>query len=338
MKTLVVGATGFLGANLVRALLDRGDAVHALVRPVQSHVQAIHHRDSLAGLAVTRAEGDLTDPESLRLACQGIHVVYHCAGYYPARTVPVHAAVAQALAETRHLLAAVRSAKVERLVFTSSLTTIGSPAGSSRLANEDCPFVPRYPRNPYLMAKAAMEQEVLEAARKGLPAVVVNPTVCFGPYDSKPTSGTQVLMIARKQMPGYIEGPTNAIDVRDVAVGMIQAATRGRIGERYILGNWNTTQKALNGLIARLAGVAPPLLPVPFALARYGSKIGDWLFRTVLRRPAPVPGFFIEVLAQMQQYDCSKAVAELGLPQSAVEQAIRDEIDWFRTNGYLAGS
>ena len=164
----------------------------------------------------------------------------------------------------------------------------------------------------------------------------MNPTAFFGPYDSKPTSGTQILMIARRLMPAYIQGPVNVIDVRDVAVGLIRAAERGRVGERYILGNWNTTQKELNKLIARVAGVMAPLVPVPFALARYGSKLGDWAFRTVLRKPAPVPGFFVEMLRHMQQYDCSKAVRELDYPRNPVEHAIRDALAWFRANGYLA--
>jgi dihydroflavonol-4-reductase len=239
------------------------------------------------------------------------------------------------LAETRNVLAACRRAGVERLVFTSTLTTIGFPREAGRLANEDCRFTSLYPDNPYLVAKAAMEEAVLEAAREGLPAVVVNPTAFFGPYDSKPSSGTQILMIARRQMPAYVQAPINVIDVRDVAVGMIKAAERGRVGERYILGNWNTTQKELNALIARIAGVAAPVLPVPFVLARYGAKFGDWAFRTILRRPAPVPGFFVEVLRHMQQYDCSKAIRELDYPRNSIENAIRDAVDWFRSNGYL---
>jgi dihydroflavonol-4-reductase len=185
------------------------------------------------------------------------------------------------------------------------------------------------------MAKAAMEWEVMTAARKGVPAVVVNPTAFYGPYDSKPTSGTQILMIARRQMPVYVEGPINAIDVRDVAEGMISAAEHGRTGERYILGNWNTTQKELNAMIARVVGVPPPLLPIPFALARYSSQLGDWVFRTVLRRPAPVPGFFVEMLRHMQQYDCSKAARELGPSSRPVDRAIADAASWFRENGYL---
>lgn len=328
MKVLVLGGTGLLGSNLVRALLAKGDQVRALIRPTS-------HRPTLDGLEVERVQGDLRNIESLTRACHGVRAVYQAASYYPSETVPVEQAVAQALAETKNLLAAVQQASVERLVFTSSLTTIGFPAERSRLANEDCAFVPLYPENPYLMAKAAMERLVLDEARNGLPAVVVNPTVCFGPYDGRPTSGTQILMIARRQMPAYVQGPINAIDVRDVALGMIRAAERGRVGERYILGNWNTTQKDLNALIARVAGVWAPLAAVPFTLARYGSKVGDWAFRTLLRKPAPVPGFFVEVLRHMQQYDCSKAIRELDYPHHPVEQAIRDALAWFRANGYL---
>jgi dihydroflavonol-4-reductase len=342
MKGLVLGAAGFLGSNLVRALLAKGDAVRALVRPTSD-------LRTLQGLDIERVEGDLTDAGSLERACRGVHVAYQTASYYPAHTVPVNVAVAQALSETRNLLAAIRKADVDRLVFTSTLTTIGFPGGfprsvagppdnqgTSNLANEDCPFASLFPNNPYLMAKAAMEDAVVEAARRGLPAVVVNPTACYGPYDRKPTSGTQILLIAKRLMPGYIQGRVNAIDVRDVADGMIKAAERGRTGERYILGNWNTTQKELNALIARVAGVSPPMVAIPFMLARYGSKLGDWAFRTLLRRPAPVPGFFVEMLAHMQHYDCSKATRDLGHTRNPVETAIRDAITWFRANGYLA--
>lgn len=328
MKTLVLGATGQLGSNLVRALLDNGDEVRALIR-------ATSRAHTVEGLPLERIEGELNDAASLARACEGMEIVYHAAGYYPAQTIPATVATSQALKETKNVLEAVRQAKVDRFVFASTLTTIGFPKDPEKLADETCPFATRYTRNPYLKAKAAMEDAVLGAATEGLPAVVVNPTAFFGPYDSKPTSGTQILMIARRLMPGYIQGLTNVIDVRDVAVGMIRAAQRGRIGERYILGNWNTTQKDLNALIARVAGVMAPLMPAPFILARYGSKLGEWAFRSLLRRPAPVPGFFVEMIRHMQHYDCSKAIRELGYPRSPVELAIRDALTWFRQNGYL---
>ncbi len=334
MKVLVLGGTGHLGANLVRALLARGDEVRVLVRPIRSSRQSVGHL-MLRGLDVERVDGDLGDAESLFRACEGVRVVYQAASYYPSQTIPVEAATKQALAETDNLLRAVHRTSVERLVFTSTLTTIGFPSQPGRLADEDCAFTTAYPNNPYLMAKIAMENAVLAAAKDGVPAVVINPTAFFGPFDSKPTSGTQILMIAKRMMPGYVDGPVNAIGEGDVAEGMILAAARGRVGERYILGNWNTTQKELNALIARVAGVRPPLIPVPFALARVGAKVGDAVFRTILRRPAPVPGFFVEVLAHMQQYDCSKAIRELGYPRRPVEHAIRDALAWFRANGYL---
>ncbi len=335
MKVLVLGGTGHLGANLVRALLGRGYQVRVLFHTVRSSEQARRHL-SLKGLELERVDGDLNESDSLARACDGVQVVYQAASYYPPHTIPLEVATGQALAETSHLLQAVRRASVDRFIFTSTLTTIGFPTRPGQLANEDCPFTTKYQKNPYLMAKIAMENEVLEAAREGLPAVVVNPTAFFGPYDSRPTSGTQILMIAKRQMPVYVDGPVNAIDVRDVAEGMIRAAEQGKVGERYILGNWNTTQNELNKLIARVAGVRAPLVPAPFAVARFGAKFGDCAFRTIIRKPAPVPGFFMEVLVHMQQYDCSKAIRELDYPRRPIEHAIRDALIWFRTNGYLS--
>jgi dihydroflavonol-4-reductase len=328
MKALVLGAGGFLGSNLVRALLAKGDQVRGLIRPSNP-------ARSLNGLNLERVSGNLNEVESLRRACDGVQVVYHCAAYYPSQTIPVQSATEHALKETKHVLDAVRSASVERFVFVSTLTTIGFPREPGRLADETCAFATEYTDNSYLMSKIAMEKVVLEAARGGVPAVIVNPTMCIGPFDSKPTSGTQIVMIAKRLMPAYIQGGINVIDVRDVASGMIKAAERGRVGERYILGNWNSTQKELNELIARAAGVKAPMMPVPFELARQGSKLGDWAFRTVLKRPAPVPGFFVEVLKHMQQYDCSKGIRELDYPRSPIEPAIRDALQWFRSNGYL---
>lgn len=328
MRVLVLGATGFLGSNLVRALLDQGEEVRALIRPGNPG-------STLKGLPLERVYGDLRDAESLARACDGIRIVYHTGGYYPTATIPVETAVHHALTETRNVLKAVKQVGVQRLIFTSTLTTIGFPNEPGTLATEACPFATRFSANPYLMSKAAMEGAMLEAAKDGVPVVVVNPTACYGPYDSKPTSGAQILMIAKRLMPAYVQAPVNAIDVRDVADGMIRAATHGRIGERYILGNWNTTQKELGELMARVAGVRTPTIPVPFAVARYGSKVGDWVFRTLLRRPAPVPGFFVEMLQHMQQYDCSKAIRELDYPRHSVEGAIRDALVWFRSNGYL---
>ncbi len=328
MKSLVIGGTGFLGANLVRALRDHGHMVRVLHRSAS-------HTFTIDGLDIERVVGDLNDGESLRHACDGMQVVYQTAGYYPQETIPVEAAKGQALKETVLLLEAVRAAGVERLVFTSTLTTIGFPKTAGHQANEHCPFSTQYKNNPYLMAKAAMEDKILQSVRQGIPAVVVIPTVCFGPYDRRPTSGTQILMVAKGHMPGYLAGRVNVIDVRDVAVAMIRAAERGREGERYLVGNWNTTQKDLNECIARVAGVRSPLFPVPYPLARWGAKIEENFSRLLLRRRAYVPAFFVEIMAHMQHYDCSKAQRELEYPRTDPEQAIDDALRWFRNNQYL---
>jgi dihydroflavonol-4-reductase len=328
MKSLVIGGTGQLGANLVRALIGRGDQVRVLHRSTS-------HTFTIDGLDIERVVGDLTDGESLRLGCQGRDVVYHTAGYYPSTTKPVELAKQQALKETALVLEAVRAAGVDRLVFASTLTTVGFPKTAGHPANETCQFSTRYTNNPYLMAKAVMEEKILQSAQQGIPAVVVIPTEFFGPYDQQPTSGRHILMVAKGQMPVYVSGRVNVIDVRDVAVAMIRAAERGRVGERYLVGNWNTTQQDLNELIAHVVGVAPPLFPVPLALARWGAKVGEWVSNSLLRRPPFVPAFFVEVMAHMQHYDCSKAQRELDYPQSAPRGAIEDAVTWFREHGYL---
>jgi dihydroflavonol-4-reductase len=327
MKSLVIGATGQLGANLVRVLLDHGQAVRVLHRPTSRTF-------TLDGLAVERVEGDLNDGASLRRACEGMQVVYQVAGYYPRSRVPVDEAKGQALKETQMLLEAVRDVGNERLVFASSLSTIGFPKQPGQLANEACPFATRFTGNPYLMAKMAMEEKVLQAAKQGIPAVVVVPTEFFGPYDQRPTSGTLLLMIAKRRMPVYVPGLVNVIDVRDVAVAMLRAAETGRVGERYIVGHWNTTQKALTELIAEVVGVPPPSFPMPFVLARWGAKAGEWVARVRGKTPE-FPSMFLEVMAHMQHYDCSKALRELAYPRSSIAQALEDAVRWFRDHGYL---
>ena len=330
MKALVLGGTGQLGANLVRMLLGQGHQVRVLYRSRNS-------TRTLDGLDLEWIPGDLHIGESLRQACEGTDVVFHAAGYYPEETIPVDVAIGQALKETTLVLEAVRSARVERIVYASTLTTVGLSKQANYPANETCEFSTRFTKNPYLMAKAAMEDKILDAAKQGIPAVVVIPTQFFGPYDKRPTSGTQILMVAKRQMPLYIQGRVNCIDVRDVAVAMIRAAERGRVGERYLIGNWNGTQKELNDLIAHITDTVAPMLPVPFWLARGGAQFGEWAFRTLLRRPPLLPAFFLEVMAHMQHYDCSKALRELEYPQSSIMQSLEDAVVWFSTHGYLEG-
>lgn len=329
MKVLVLGATGQLGANLVRTLLEKKYEVRAFRRPTSRTI-------GIDGLPVEPAVGDFHDLDSLNRAMRGCRAVLHAGPYYPFVPISVQSACEKGLADVGHVLKAARQTGIERIVYTSTLTTIGRPSEPGRPADETCRFQTAYTQNPYLAAKAAMEEEVCRAAQEDrLPAVIINPTAFFGPYDARPSSGTQILMIAKRQMPVYVEGPTNVVDVRDVARGAVLALERGRIGERYILGGQNTTQGELNRLISRVVDRLGPFLAVPFELARLGAKTGDLFFSKILRRPPPVPGFFVEMLRHMQHYDLSKARQELGYSPGPIEPAIRDAFQWFRQHGYL---
>ncbi|HEX9758908.1 MAG TPA: NAD-dependent epimerase/dehydratase family protein [Nitrospiria bacterium] len=328
MKALVLGAPGHLGSNLVRVLLQKGYPVRAFKRSGKKTT-------SLDGLPIEFAEGDFLQQGTLLRAMEGCDVLFHAGGYYPLKTISAKDAVSHALREIDSILNSAREMDIQKVIFTSTLTQIGFPKEPKRLADETNPFETRFTNNPYLMAKQAMEEEIRNQVAGGLPVVMVNPTVFFGPYDSRPTSGTQILMIAKQQMPAYVDGPINVIDVRDVAIGEVLALEKGKIGERYILGNWNTTQRELNELIAKLANVPAPKLKVPGGLARLGVKIGEAALSLMGKDP-PVPSFIVEALCHFQHYDCQKAVQDLGLPQSPVENAIRDALTWFKEHHYLS--
>ncbi len=328
MRVLVLGATGFLGANVIRALLEKRYDVRAFHRPNSVTL-------GIDGLPGETALGDFDDRDSLLKAMQGCEAVIHAGAYYPTGPIPVNRAIQRGVSQLRSVMESALQSGVHRLVYGSSLTTIGPPTHGD-LADERCSFQTRYSRNPYLMSKAAMEEEVRQYVQhRKLPAVIAVPTVLIGPYDVKPSSGKQILLIAKRRLPFYIEGKMNLVDVRDVARGMVDLLERGRIGERYILGGVNTTGKEFNRQVARQAGVRPPLLPMPFFISHWGSKAGDILFAKLLRRDPPVPGFFVEVLREMHHYDITKARKELGYKPGPIEPAIRDALQWFRTHHYL---
>ncbi len=191
MKALVIGSTGQLGANLVRALLQRGYEVKALTRKTSDP-------SVLRGLPVDTVLGDVHDRPSLSNALKGCDALFHAGAYYPVQTIAVDRAVTLGLQDVRNCLEAAGEAGIRRIVYSSTLTTIGPSTREDGLADEECRFVPQYPRNPYLMAKAAMEDEVRRFAGRGLNVVIVNPTAFYGPYDAHMTSGKQIVMIARE--------------------------------------------------------------------------------------------------------------------------------------------
>jgi len=275
-------------------------------------------------------EADLNDPASLIVALRGCPLVFHAAAYYPRKAVDPWEAVRHGVTGMRNLLRAAAAAGVKRLVYTSSLSTVGRPADPERLANEDDLYLPGSTRLPYFEVKWAMEQEALRANARGLPVVVVIPSAVIGPGDVKPTTSTLLLLVARRRLRWFIEGQLNVVDGRDLAVGHVLAAERGRPGRRYIVGGHNLSIREMVTTMAEAAGVPPPRRALPVAFIEWAGRVG-------CRLGLPAAGQMLAI-RHWQPLDTSRARTELGLPEPRpFEETCRDTVAWFRAHGYLKG-
>jgi dihydroflavonol-4-reductase len=235
----------------------------------------------------------------------------------------------------RSVLECAAAAGVGRVVYTSSLSTIGPPGAGRALADERDYYLPGSVADPYFEAKWAMEAEVYRAAAAGQDVVALCPTVVFGPGDVKPTSGTVLLALARGLLPAYVEGRTNVVDARDVAQAHVAALERGRSGERYILGGHNTTVSAALTLAARLAGAPAPRARLPVALALLAGKLGEVAALAIPGKPFLPFSETIQMIRHGRHYDCKKAQRELGLTSRPIEETLRDSLAWFQEHSYL---
>ncbi|MBN1955195.1 MAG: NAD-dependent epimerase/dehydratase family protein [Anaerolineae bacterium] len=320
----VLGATGFIGGQIVRAALERGWRV----RGVRRRPGAVGALDDVAE-RVEWVQADLIDPVSLIAAMRGAPLVFHAAAYYPQRAHDPWPVIQHSLAGMRNVLAAARSAGVRRIVYTSTLSTVGPPGLPGRLANEDDLYMPGSVGTPYFEAKWMMEQEVMRACAAGMDAVVVIPSTVFGPGDVKPTTSALMIQVARRRMPVFVAGSINVVDGRDVARGQIRAAERGKSGRRYILGGHNMSIEQMLATIAQAAGVRPPRIKFPLSLAGWLGRMGAWL-------GIPFAGQ-LQAIRHWQALDGSRAQQELGLPEPRpFEQTCQDTLEWFRSHGYLA--
>ena len=239
------------------------------------------------------------------------------------------------MASVRPVFEAATRAGVERVVYTSSLTTIGRPRYPDRIADERDHYVLGSTGAPYLEAKAAMELEAYRFVAQGLPIVIVCPTACFGPGDVKPTSGVALLAVAHGQVPAYVTGEINVVDVRDVAASQVAAAERGRPGERYILGGANVAIKALLDEAAAAAGVAPPRVGLPRGLV---TALGGALAKPASLLPFPAAKYLatgVEQIALAQPLSSAKAERDLGHTHRPLRATLDESIAWFREHGYL---
>ncbi len=326
-RALVLGATGHIGAHIVRALLNEGHEVRAAYRTERFlHV--------LQGLPVERIHVDLDTLNGLGEALDGCDWIFHAGAYYPASGERRDAAAARGVETTRRVLDRIRKAKPARLIFTSSSSTIRHVTG--RLANEQDaePWPISESRSRYAAVKIAIEREVERFFQEGLPVVMTNPSVCFGEYDARPFSGRAILAIARYRLPCYVEKSFDAIYTGDVGIGHVRAAERGRLGERYLLTYRRISVREFAGIIAKAIGVRPPCVRVPYGAVLAAATISEWIAAIAGREPL-LPRQVIQAGREGEGLDGTKALRELGLPQTPIDEAIQRALSWFKEHRYL---
>jgi dihydroflavonol-4-reductase len=328
MKTLVTGGTGFVGANVVRMLLQRGTEVRALVRP-RSDTQNLDQLD------VELVAGDLRDRGSLEAALEGCDTVYHVAAMYALWAANPKEIYDSNVTGTVNLLEAAGRAGVEKIVYTSSVATVGLPKDGTP-GTEEVPLPPEDLVSDYKRSKYLAEQEVLQYAQRGLPVVIVNPSFPVGAWDVKPTPSGQIIVnFLRGKIPAYVDTGLNVVDVEDVAIGHIMAAEKGRIGERYILGHANLTLPELFQLLEQVSGMRAPRIRIPYGFAYLSACVSECVARTITHRPPFVTLAGVRLSRKRMFFDASKAVRELGLPQTPPVKALSQAVQWFRAHGYV---
>ena len=318
--TLVTGATGLVGSHVARALVERGDQVRVAVRGTS-------RTDNLEGLEAERVVCDVLDRRSVRRALKGAERLFHVAGLTSLRA-PRDRLIAVNVTGTRIVMEEALRAEVQRVVHTSSVAAVG-PAPRGSTADETQVYSAGRYAIPYVDAKREAEVEALRHAALGLPVVVVNPGHVFGRGDVYRSSTDVVRRFLQRGIPAYVDGALNIVDVNDVAAGHLLAAERGRVGERYILGNRNFTLDRLFADLGRISGVEPPAvklpLPAALALAAAGGRLGGW-------GPISPPITAVEARAASLwwAFRSTKAKRELGWKPAHHEDTLEATIAWYR--------
>ena len=333
MNCFVTGASGFIGANLVHELLARKHRVKALLRPGSDLL-------GLRGAEFERVEGDLADGAKLKSAMRGCDWCFHVAASYHLWLRDYRPMYVANVEGTRNVISAAAAAGCQRIVYTSTVGCIGLPEpieGRIIPSDEATPVSGAQMKNHYKRSKWQAEQVSTQMVREGLPVIIVNPSAPVGPRDIKPTPTGQVIVdFLNGKMPAYLDTGLNWVHVRDVAVGHILAAEKGRIGERYILGNGecNWTMKQAFTILEELTGVRAPRFRVPYSLALIAAYANEAL-SLLTRRPPKAPLAGVRMARYKMYFNPSKAIRELGLPQTPPKQALADAAEWFRRNGYV---
>jgi dihydroflavonol-4-reductase len=323
---LVTGASGFVGSAVARALLAAGRKVRVLLRPASD-------RRNIEGLAVEQRTGSLVEPASLAAALEGCGALYHVAADYRLWVRDPETMYASNVEGTKSLMEAALAAGVERVVYTSSVATLGWRA-DGKVADETTPstladMIGHYKRSKFLAE--AVVRDLVQA--RGLPAVIVNPSTPVGPRDVKPTpTGRLIVEAASGRMPAYVDTGLNIVHVDDVARGHLLAEQKGRVGERYILGGENLTLGEILRLVANLVGRRPPNIQVPAALVWPVAVVEETIGRLFGREPfATREG--LRMARHKMFFSSTKAERELGYDPRPAREGLADAIAWFRQAG-----
>lgn len=318
----VTGATGFIGSAVVRKLIERGRRVRCIVEPGAD-------TSNLEGLGVDRVTCDVCDFRGMQRALDGCGAMYHLAAVYKTWLQDPELIYRVNVEGTTTTLLAAREAGLERVVYTSSIAAIGLVDGG--LADETTAWNLFDVANPYILTKWQSERVALRFADAGLPLVVVNPAFPFGPGDVAPTpTGAIVRALLERKVPGYGPGGFCTIDVDDCAEGHVLAETKGRVGERYILGNDNVSLKEFFAMVCKVADVPMPRLPMPGTVAA-GVALGLQLWADhVSHREPPATYRSIRYTQRNAFFSSAKAKRELGLPSRPLEETIARTVAWFR--------
>jgi dihydroflavonol-4-reductase len=326
MKTFITGATGFIGASIVRELLKDGREVRALVRTGSD-------TSNLAGLDVELWQGDLRDHSGLERGLKGCDVLYHAAADYRLWTRDPAEMYRINVDGTAAILEAALSNSLSRVVYTSSVGTLGNP-GDGTPGDEATPVSLGDMVGHYKKSKFLAEREAEKFVARGLPLVIVNPSTPVGPLDIKPTpTGKIIVDFLNRKMPAYLDTGLNIIAVEDCARGHILAEQKGLIGQKYILGNANLTLREIFKMLAELTGLSAPKVRLPYTPILLAAYINEGLSKITGKEPL-IPLAGVQMAAKFMYFDQSRAVRELMLPQTPVREALQRAVEWFRQHGY----
>jgi dihydroflavonol-4-reductase len=327
MLSFLTGATGFLGSHVARVLSEEGAQLRLLVRPTSN-------LKNLEGLNAETAVGDLRDAASLEKAIAGCDTVFHVAADYRLWVADPNQMYRSNVEGTRAILNAARKNGVQRVVYTSSVATMGFTS-NGHPADEESPVSLGEMIGPYKRSKFMAEQLALEAGRNGMHVVTVNPTTPIGEQDVKPTpTGRIVVDFLKRKFPAYVETGLNLVDVRECARGHIAALEKGRPGERYILGGENLTLKQILDTLGKITGLPSPKIKLPYLFAFAAGVVDEAITGRILKREPRATVDTVRMGKKKMFASSDKAERELGWKIVPVEDALRRAVDWFRANGY----